>query len=62
MINLSKLFLKGARLATRNGPVSHLIPYGPQKTDGGHDSRYNKGPDRTMAQREGDSKRRKSMR
>lgn len=35
------------------------IDYGKQKKGGGHDHRYNTETDRTPAQRDGDSKRRK---
>lgn len=43
----------------KNQPGSSgVIPYGRQKDNGGHDSRTNKGNDRTVAQREGDKKRR----
>ncbi|MEN4779946.1 hypothetical protein ABEH00_20025 [Pantoea agglomerans] len=34
-----------------------IISNGPQKIDGGHDHRYNKGSDRTPSQKEGDKKR-----
>jgi len=36
-----------------------LVP-GPNKKNGGHDHRSNTGKDRTPAQKEGDSKRKKS--
>ncbi len=36
-----------------------IIAYGENKEDGGHDHRYNRGKDRTPAQKEGDKKRRK---
>lgn len=37
-----------------------VVPYGGQKSGGGHDHRGNRGEDRTPAQKEGDKKRRKS--
>ena len=36
--------------------TSGAIDYGKQKKDGSHDHRYNKGKDRTQAQKEGDKK------
>lgn len=33
-----------------------FIGYGPTKIDGGHDHRYNKGADMTVAQKKGDAK------
>lgn len=36
-----------------------IISNGGQKNSGGHDHRYNRGDDRTPAQKEGDDKRRK---
>jgi len=39
-----------------------VIDYGDQKKDGSHDHRYNKGNDRTPAQKRGDKKRRKKVR
>nr|WP_256836897.1 hypothetical protein [Pseudomonas oleovorans] len=39
--------------------ISGLIDYGQQRKDGGHDHRYNRGPDRTEAQRKADQRRRK---
>jgi len=38
---------------------SKLIDYGRIKNDGGHDHRYNKGPDRTAAQRKADANKKK---
>jgi len=35
------------------------VVYGPNKKNGGHDHRSNKGSDRTPSQRSGDSKRKK---
>lgn len=37
-----------------------FVPYGGQKKDGSHDHRYNKGSDRTPAQKEGDRRRSES--
>ncbi|PWF25073.1 hypothetical protein [Corticimicrobacter populi] len=37
-----------------------LIDYGKQKTNGGHDHRYNTGDDRTPAQKQGDQNKKKS--
>ncbi|MBF8732770.1 hypothetical protein IRZ59_20250 [Pseudomonas guariconensis] len=43
-----------------SGPFqSNLIDYGRVKNDGGHDHRYNKGPDRTAAQRKADANKKK---
>jgi len=39
--------------------VKRFIPYGKSTKSGGHDHRYNKGPDRTPAQKRGDLARRK---
>lgn len=36
-----------------------LIDYGRTRNDGGHDHRYNRGKDRTAAQRKADERRRK---
>lgn len=36
-----------------------LIGYGQNRKDGGHDHRYNRGKDRTEAQRKADQRRRK---
>lgn len=36
-----------------------VISNGPQKADGGHDHRYNRGNDRTPAQQKGDKNRSK---
>jgi len=41
--------------------VRGVISYGKQKKDGGHDHRYNRGDDRTPAQKAGDRKRRKKQ-
>ncbi len=38
---------------------SYKIKYGGQSKDGGHDHRYNKGDDRTPAQKDADKRRRK---
>lgn len=38
---------------------SNAIPYGREKSPGGHDHRTNKGSDRTPSQHRGDHKRRK---
>ncbi|CAB3764510.1 hypothetical protein [Paraburkholderia solisilvae] len=34
-----------------------LVPYGMPKADGSHDHRFNRGKDRTPAQKRGDAKR-----
>lgn len=39
--------------------ICGLIGYGQQRKDGGHDHRYNRGQDRTEAQRKADQRRRK---
>jgi hypothetical protein len=39
---------------------SGIINYGESKQNGGHDHRYNKGNDRTQAQKEGDKKKTKN--
>lgn len=39
--------------------TSGFIDYGSQKNDGSHDHRYNRGEDRTRAQKGGDKKRKK---
>lgn len=38
---------------------SGLVSYGQSKADGSHDHRYNRGNDRTPAQKHGDTKRTK---
>tara|TARA_R100000322_G_scaffold39015_1_gene24370 strand:+ start:413 stop:592 length:180 start_codon:yes stop_codon:yes gene_type:complete len=38
-----------------------IIDYGEAKKDGSHDHRYNKGPDRTTAQKAADSKKKDSQ-
>lgn len=54
--------LMGANLMT-NGEIKpcqcNLVPYGKSRQDGGHDHRYNRGRDRTPAQRKADSNRAK---
>ncbi len=47
--------LFGNNSSSRTGESS-VVPYGGQKKDGSHDHRYNKGEDRTPAQKEGDKK------
>jgi hypothetical protein len=43
-----------------SGGVSRgIVDYGEQKKEGGHDHRYNRGDDRTPAQKSGDAKRKK---
>ncbi|AVS79184.1 hypothetical protein C8234_14655 [Paracidovorax avenae] len=39
---------------------SGAIDYGKQKNDGSHDHRYNKGEDRTPAQKQGDKRKGKN--
>ena len=46
--------------SSSGSPISGAIGYGKQKTDGGHDHRYNTGDDRTPAQKEGDKKKGKN--
>ncbi|MEI6270023.1 MAG: hypothetical protein WCP01_14185 [Methylococcaceae bacterium] len=63
------VLLDAVKTITKNGAgngsrsddprVHYDIPYGGNKNDGGHDHRYDKGKDRTPAQREGDKKRTK---
>ncbi len=50
--------LKDMVTSKEPGNLRGIISTGKQKTDGGHDHRYNTGSDRTPAQREGDKKRR----
>jgi len=38
---------------------THKVVYGPDKKNGGHDHRSNKGNDRTPSQKSGDDKRKK---
>lgn len=44
---------------TGDQPRQGVIDYGKEKKDGGHDHRFNTQKDRTPAQKQGDSKRRK---
>ncbi|GFM87796.1 hypothetical protein PSCICO_31950 [Pseudomonas cichorii] len=46
--------------SSSRGGYDGFVPYGRQKTNGGHDHRFNKGEDRTPAQKSGDERRRKS--
>lgn len=46
-------------ISNDDGRAMGIVNYGSQKTNGGHDHRYNKGKDRTPAQTTGDKKRRK---
>lgn len=39
--------------------VTGFVPYGQAKRDGSHDHRFNRGGDRTPAQKHGDAKRTK---
>lgn len=39
--------------------VDYAVPYGPQKKNGGHNHKYNKGGDRTPAQKAADIGRKK---
>jgi len=41
------------------GHTAGFVPYGQSKRDGSHDHRYNRGGDRTPAQKSGDLKRTK---
>jgi hypothetical protein len=50
---MKKLFNTKTSTAINPGVIS----YGGQKKDGSHDHRYNKGDDRTTAQKQGDIKR-----
>lgn len=54
--------LTGVSLLTNssNDPFAcGLVPYGKSRQDGGHDHRYNRGRDRTPAQRKADTNRTK---
>jgi hypothetical protein len=44
----------------KSDPRQGAVPYGSQKQDGSHDHRYNKGEDRTPAQKQGDKNKNKS--
>lgn len=52
----------GSRPKTPASLAAGLLPYGSEKVDGSHDHRWNRGPDRTPAQKAGDQKRSKSRR
>jgi hypothetical protein len=54
-MNLFKSFSRNGRPSL----MQRAIPYGASKKDGSHDHRYNKGTDRTSAQKQGDTKRTK---
>lgn len=55
-MNMIKTLLKGG---TSRPLVQGFIPYGKMKKDGSHDHRFNRGSDRTPAQKAGDLKKSK---
>lgn len=57
MINKKFFDIFNGKTSTSYG----LIDYGGNKIDGSHDHRYNKGDDRTNAQKAGDRKRKKQI-
>lgn len=52
-------FLKSLFTQTISGNPIGVVPYGKNKQNGSHDHRYNRGADRTQAQKVGDEKRKK---
>lgn len=52
---LDKLFGNG----NSSSPLKGIVDYGEQKSSGGHDHRYNKGDDRTPAQKKSDNEKKK---
>ncbi|MFC5694512.1 hypothetical protein ACFPU0_02920 [Pseudomonas sp. GCM10022186] len=60
-MSILKSILMAASSAADNGPFSTcgFVPYGKNRRDGGHDHRYNRGADRTPAQRKADANRTK---